>query len=199
MAAKRGMTGGCENTVGGELLSLNEELGTVNTELQAKVEKLERATDDMQNLLNGIQVATIFVDDQLNVKRYTEEARQLFNLVPAASAVPFPFDVKHRLRSPDRRLPRGETNSGAKGDRSTRDRNGSWHLMRILPCRRAGNFTDGVLITFVNVNPIKRAEEDLKRLNENLERRITERTKAIQMLHDVASMANQAQETPSSH
>ena len=91
MAAKRGMTGGCENTVGGELLSLNEELGTVNTELQAKVEKLARATDDMQNLLNGIQVATIFVDDQLNVKRYTEEARELFNLVPAAVGRPFPI------------------------------------------------------------------------------------------------------------
>ena len=195
MAAEWRMTDGRENTVGGELLSLNEELGTVNTELQAKVEELARATDDIQNLLDGIQVATIFVDDQLNVKRYTEEARELFNLIPADVGRPLSHltsNIDYDRLIDDCRDVRQTL---VRKEIEVRDRSGSWHLMRILPYRRAGNITDGVLITFVNVNPIKRAEEDLKRLNENLERRITERTKAIQMLHDVASMANQAQNT----
>ena len=96
-----------------EMQSLNEELGTVNTELQAKVEELSRATDDMQNLLNSIQVATIFLDDQLNVKRYTEAAQELFNLIPTRrrpSAVR--PDVQRGLRPPDRRLPRGAADPG---------------------------------------------------------------------------------------
>ena len=65
-----------------EMQSLNEELSTVNTELQAKVDELSQATDDMQNLLNSTQVATIFLDNQFNVKRYTEQAKELFNLIP---------------------------------------------------------------------------------------------------------------------
>ncbi len=64
-----------------EMQSLNEELSTVNTELQAKVEELSQSTDDMQNLLNGTQVATIFLDDQLKVKRYTEQAKDVVRLI----------------------------------------------------------------------------------------------------------------------
>jgi two-component system CheB/CheR fusion protein len=65
-----------------EMQSLNEELSTVNVELQAKVDELSRATDDMQNLLNSTQVATVFLDNQLVLKRYTEQAKELINLIP---------------------------------------------------------------------------------------------------------------------
>ena len=66
-----------------EMQSLNEELSTVNTELQAKVEELSRATDDMQNLLNNTDVAMIFLDEELRVKRYTEPARRFVKLIPS--------------------------------------------------------------------------------------------------------------------
>jgi two-component system CheB/CheR fusion protein len=73
-----------------EMQSLNEELSTVNAELSAKVDELSRATDDMQNLLNSTQVAMIFLDNQLNVKRYTEQATDLFNLMPNDVGAPWP-------------------------------------------------------------------------------------------------------------
>ena len=54
----------------------------MNSELQAKVDKLSRATDDMQNLLNNTDVAMIFLDEDLNVKHYTEPVRRLVKLIP---------------------------------------------------------------------------------------------------------------------
>ena len=63
--------------------SLNEELTTVNAEMETKVAELARATDDMQNLLNSTNVATVFLDERLNVKRFTEDARAVFHFVPS--------------------------------------------------------------------------------------------------------------------
>src|SRR5262249_20634428 len=60
-----------------ELQSLNEELHTINSELQCKVDELSRANDDMTNLLNSTEIATIFLDEHLNLKRYTEQAKRL--------------------------------------------------------------------------------------------------------------------------
>ena len=63
-----------------ELQSLNEEMQTVNAELQSKIEELSQSNSDMKNLLNGTQIATIFLDDELCVKRFTAEASQIVNL-----------------------------------------------------------------------------------------------------------------------
>jgi two-component system CheB/CheR fusion protein len=176
-----------------EMQSLNEELGTVNAELQVKVEELSRATDDMQNLLNSIRVATVFLDDRLNVNRYTEEARELFNLIPTDIGRPLSHLTSNvdydRLTEDCQEVLRTLTSR----EMEVRDRNGSWHLMRILPYRTAGNVINGVVITFINVNRLKQAKEELNSAKEALERRIAERTKALQMLDDVASMANHAQ------
>ena len=65
-----------------EMQSLNEELTTVNTELQSKVEELSHANDDMQNLLNSPEIATLFLDNELHIKRYTEQVRSLIKLIP---------------------------------------------------------------------------------------------------------------------
>ena len=178
-----------------EMQSLNEELGTVNTELQAKVEELSRATDDMQNLLNNIQVATIFLDHQLKIKRYTPEAQKLFKLIPTDVGRPLSdqtSDVDYdRLIDDCQEVLR----TLAIRETEVRDRNGSWYLMRILPYRTAGNVISGVVITFVNINRLKQAEEELKTAKDTLEQRVTERTKAIQMLDEIASMAHQAKNT----
>ena len=67
-------------TANEEMQSLNEELTTVNTELQSKVDELSHANDDMQNLLNSTEVATVFLDTELGIKRFTESAKELIKL-----------------------------------------------------------------------------------------------------------------------
>jgi len=142
-----------------EMQSLNEELNTVNTELQAKVEELSHATDDMQNLLNGTQIATIFLDTQLNVKRYTEQAKELFNLIQTDLGRPLSHltsTVEYDRLTEDCR---DVLRTLARKEVEVRGRSGSWHLMRIMPYRTADNVIDGVVITFIDIARVKAAEE----------------------------------------
>src|ERR1700721_3478767 len=62
--------------------SLNEELQTVNAELQVKVDELSRSNSDMKNLLNSTDIATLFLDNNLNVRRFTTQATKIFKLIP---------------------------------------------------------------------------------------------------------------------
>ena len=70
-----------------ELQSINEEMQTVNAELQAKMEELSQSNNDMRNLLNGIEVATIFLDNDLSVKRFTPQATRSSTWWPATWGV----------------------------------------------------------------------------------------------------------------
>jgi two-component system, chemotaxis family, CheB/CheR fusion protein len=139
--------------------SLNEELSTVNVELQAKVEELSRATDDMQNLLNSTQVATVFLDNNLDLKRYTEQARELINLIPTDVGRPL-SDVTAKFEHP--RLMddcREVLRTLVRKEIELRDRDGAWFLLRIMPYRTGQNVIDGVVLTFVEINRLKRAEQ----------------------------------------
>ncbi len=148
-----------------EMQSLNEELTTVNAEMQSKVDDLSRTNDDMQNLLNSTDVATLFLDGKLNIKRYTEPARGLINLIPADIGRPlgdlvssFAYD---RLVADCREVLR--TLVIRVAELQTRD--GHWYLMRIMPYRTAENVIDGVVITFLDIDPIKSAEKSLLRMS----------------------------------
>src|SRR5471030_215410 len=66
-----------------EMQSMNEELQTVNTELQAKVDQLSQANNDMKNLLNSTDIATLFLDNNLNVRRFTTQATKIIKFVPS--------------------------------------------------------------------------------------------------------------------
>lgn len=141
-----------------ELQSLNEELSNVNAEQSSKVEELAQARDDMQNLLNSTEVATIFLDNELRIRRYTETATALINLI--ASDVGRPLsdqasklnyaglaeDCREVLKTLRARQAEVETVDG------------SWYLMRILPYRTIENAIDGVVITFVNITGVTLAE-----------------------------------------
>ena len=143
-----------------EMQSLNEELGSVNTELQAKVDELSRATDDMQNLLNSTQVATIFLDSQFNIKRYTDPAKELFNLIPSDVGRPLSHltsNLEYERLIDDCRDVLGTL---AAKEIEVHARNGIWHLMRIFPYRTADNVTDGIVITFVNISPVRDATRE---------------------------------------
>lgn len=148
-----------------EMQSLNEELTTVNSEMHLKVEDLSRVNDDMQNLLNSTEIATIFLDKKLNIKRYTEQARHLINLIPSDIGRPL-GDLVSKLAYPPlvadclevlRTLVFKLTEVQSRDDH--------WYLMRIMPYRTAENVIDGVVLTFVDINPVKQAEKALLRMS----------------------------------
>jgi two-component system CheB/CheR fusion protein len=148
-----------------EMQSLNEELTTVNTEMQSKVDDLSRINDDMQNLLNSTDVATLFLDRELNIKRYTEPTRRLINLIQT--------DVGRPLGDLVSSLDYGDLVRDCREVLRTliakvaelRTRDGHWYLMRIQPYRTAENVIDGVVLTFVDINPVKAAEKSLLRMS----------------------------------
>jgi two-component system CheB/CheR fusion protein len=142
-----------------ELQSLNEEMQTVNAELQTKMGELSQSNSDMKNLLNGIEIATIFLDNDLGIKRFTPEADRIVHLVAGDVGRPlshFATNLKYdRLVEDakavlDRLVPK-EAQVEAK--------DGHWYNMRILLYRSADNAIDGVVMTFVDITAMKHLEE----------------------------------------
>ena len=148
-----------------ELQSLNEELSTVNAEIQSKVEDLSHTNDNMQYLLNSTEVATLFLDVEFKIKRYTEQVRQLIRLIPTDLGRPLTDlmlniayqslveDCREVLRTLVFKLAEVQT------------KDGHWFLMRIMPYRTSENVIDGVVITFVDINPVKVVEKSLHRMS----------------------------------
>jgi two-component system CheB/CheR fusion protein len=148
-----------------ELQSLNEELQTVNVELQGKVEELSRANDDMTNLLNATDIATIFLDNDLNIKRHTAQAARVIRLIPSDVGRSI-ADLVSRLRYDQliddarevlRTLAFKEVEVRSDGDNK-------WYLMRILPYRTTENTIEGLVVTFVDITRVKLLQQSEKQL-----------------------------------
>ena len=142
-----------------EMQSLNEELNTVNSELQNKVESLSETNDDMQNLLNSTDIATIFLDCNLRIKRFTRQAKAIIKLIDS--------DIGRRLGDLVSILKYDHLIDDAKTvlqtlvykDTEVQTVNGDWYLLRILPYRTAENMIDGLVICFVDIGRLKKAEQ----------------------------------------
>jgi two-component system CheB/CheR fusion protein len=141
-----------------EMQSLNEELQTVNAQLQAKVEDLGQANDDMQNLLNSTEIATIFLDQKLRIKRFTQEATKLINLIAG--------DVGRPISHLATNLEYGQLHADAaevlrtlvSKEREVQTKTGEWRQVHISPYRTMENLIDGLVVTFVDINRVKKAE-----------------------------------------
>ncbi len=154
-----------------EMQSMNEELQTVNHELQAKVDELSQASDDMKNLLNSTDIATLFLDDELRVRRFTTQINSIINLIPGDAGRPitdlvtqldyrtFVEDVKEVL------------GSLIYHERQVATHDGRWFKVRIMPYRTQTNRIDGVVITFVNISESKVLEVSLREILTLLESR----------------------------
>ena len=152
-----------------ELQSLNEELITVNTELQNKNDELSVINNDMKNLLDSIDIPTIFLDNNLLIKRFTSHATKIVNLISSDIGRPinhiatnlkyekFIEDAKEVLRTLVYKEIELQTN------------NGIWYQMRILPYRTTRNVIDGVVVTFSNINNLKIAYEEINKLNKDIQ------------------------------
>jgi two-component system CheB/CheR fusion protein len=142
-----------------ETQSLNEELQTVNSELQNKVELLSQTNDDMQNLLNSTDIATLFLDNKLCIKRFTPQTKQVFKLIPGDVGRPI-SDMLSTLRYNQLATDAREvlrTLAFKELEVSTKDN--AWYMMRILPYRTSDNVIDGVVITFADITRQKRADQ----------------------------------------
>ena len=138
---------------------MNEELQTVNHELQARVEDLSRSNNDMKNLLNSTDIATLFLDEALHVRRYTSQATKLIKLISGDAGRPI-TDIASELLYPELAEDVQEVlQSLVFIERSIATRDGRWFTVRIMPYRTLENRIDGVVITFLDVSKAKKQEE----------------------------------------
>jgi two-component system, chemotaxis family, CheB/CheR fusion protein len=146
-----------------ELQSVNEELFTVNTELQNKVGDLTRANNDMNNLLAGTGIATVFVDHSLHILRFTPAATRIINLIPSDVGRPVGHLVAN-LEGYDRLSADTQSvlDTLVPKEMEVQAKGGVWYAMRILPYRTLDNVIEGAVITFVDVNSLKQAQESLR-------------------------------------
>ncbi len=152
-----------------EMQSMNEELQTINHELQAKIDELSRTSNDMHNLLNSTDIAILFLDEGLKVRRFTNQVTSIIKLIPGdtgrqitdlVSELEYPSfaadtrDVLRTLVFKETQVP-------------THDKR--WYIVRIMPYRTMENKIDGVVITFTNITESKILEFELRKTQSNLQ------------------------------
>ncbi|KAB0670446.1 PAS domain-containing protein [Oryzomonas sagensis] len=145
-----------------EMQSMNEELQTVNSEQQAKVDELSHLNDDMRNFLNSTEVATIFLDSRLNIRRFANASSKLFKLIPSDVGRPL-SDIVNELSYPE--LTADAENvlrTLVFSEKQVSTTDGRWFSARILPYRTVGDVIDGVVITMTDISSFKQLEEELR-------------------------------------
>ncbi len=160
-----------------ELQSVNEEVSTVNNELSAKVADLSRANNDINNLLAGTGIATIFVNHQLQIIKFTPTASEIINLIKSDIGRPvnhiltnlsgydnLSLDIQTVL---DTLIPKIIEVQTVKGD---------WYRMNILPYRTQDNVIDGAVISFIDIT-------DSRRLQDELQHQLSEKETLLKEVH----------------
>ena len=144
-----------------ELQSVNEELYTVNNEFQRKNEELNHINNDVNNLLKSTQISTIFVDNQLRIRRYTPGVGQQFDLHASDLGRPItsfsnPFEELD-FEAVCRRV----LATNVRHDEEIQDRKGNFYLLRLLPYLTEQEEVEGIVITFVDINDLVRTRRRL--------------------------------------
>jgi two-component system CheB/CheR fusion protein len=151
-----------------EMQSLNEELQTVNTELQTKLDELSGANNDMKNLLNSTDIATVFLDNELRVRRFTLQAKTIIKFIPGDLGRPI-TDLASDLLYPALVADAHTVlRTLVFSERSITTHDGRWFTVRIMPYRTMDNRIDGVVITFTDITAAKKVESGLRRQNSDL-------------------------------
>jgi two-component system CheB/CheR fusion protein len=146
-----------------ELQSLNEELQTVNAELQSKVDDLTWVRNDMTNLLNSTEIATVFLDNEMKLRRFTTHATKLFKLIQGDVGRPLTHVVTD-LDYPQLRADAVEVlRTLVFIEKAVATIDGRWYRARIMPYRTQDNVIDGVVITFIDITEVKQLEARLEK------------------------------------
>ena len=157
-----------------EMQSMNEELQTINAELQHKVAEVSRAGNDMRNLLDSTEIAILFLDETLHVRRFTPSTTKIFKLIPGdagRSITDIVCELNYPGLGPDalevlRTLVFRETDVPATG--------GRWFKVRIMPYRTHDNRIDGLVLTFADISASKRLETELRETQGRLQALMTD-------------------------
>ena len=148
-----------------ELQSLNEELITLNAELQSKNEALSETSDDLKNLLNSTQVATLFLDNNLKIKRFTPYVTKIINLIQSDMGRPI-TDIASNLQYDSLVKDANEVlKTLVSKETKVQTSDGGSYQLQIIPYRTVDNIIDGVVITFTDITDFRKMAE-----------RMTERT-----------------------
>ena len=152
-----------------EMQSVNEELITVNTELQSKIEQLSRANSDISNLLASTNIATLFVDHQLHVQRFTPATSRVISLIQTDVGRPV-GDISARFKTYSRLVPdvQGVLDTLIPREMVVQHEDGVWYQMRIQPYRTIDNVIEGAVLTFVDVTTQKRLQLALQESQDRL-------------------------------
>jgi two-component system, chemotaxis family, CheB/CheR fusion protein len=158
-----------------EMQSLNEELQTINHELQTKIDELSQTNNDMKNLLESTEIATLFLDNTLRVRRFTAKTAKIIKLIPGdmgrlvtdiASNLDYPElaeDAREVLRTLNSR------------ERSVSATGGYWFTVKIMPYRTLEDKIDGLVITFMDITTSKTLEAALRQTQVVLEKRMVKK------------------------
>ncbi len=150
-------------TANEEMQSLNEELQTVNAELQVRVTDLSSVNNDMNNLLNSMEIATIFLDGALNIRRFTNHISHLYKLIAS--------DVGRPLSDMVTDLDYPQLHQDAQSvldtlvfvEKQIQTHDGHFYYkVRIMPYRTQNNVIDGVVITLIDITETKKLEAQLR-------------------------------------
>ncbi|MGA3303792.1 MAG: chemotaxis protein CheB [Methylovirgula sp.] len=145
-----------------ELQSLNEELTALNGQLQETLERQRTTSNDLQNVLYSTDMATLFLDPNLNIRFFTPATRSLFNVIP--SDVGRPLADLNSLAADSALLSdaRAVMQSHAPIEREIESQSGAWYFRRVLPYRTQDNGVEGVVITFADITDRRRVAEELE-------------------------------------
>jgi len=134
-----------------ELQSLNEELTTANTQLENKIGELEATNNDLDNLLTSTNIATLFLDTQLRIRRFTPAATRLFSLIPSDIGRPI-GDIAQKFADPDLLLDAAAVLQQPIAPKTeVQAHDGRWYVRQVLPYRTRDDRTEGVVMTFSDV------------------------------------------------
>ncbi len=150
-----------------ELQSVNEELATVNNELQTKVADLSQANDDMNNLLAGTGIATVFVDHSLCILRFTPASAKIINLIASDLGRPVGHIVSNLVGYAGLVADtQAVLDTLIAKEMEVQTTSGMWYTLRIQPYRTMRNVIEGAVITFMDITEMVKTREGLQKANE---------------------------------
>lgn len=146
-----------------EIQSVNEELLTVNSELQAKIEQLAGLQNDMKNFLDNMNIGTIFVDENLSIRRFSREAVKVYRLVVTDTGRPL-SDIKSNIEGIDLvEEVQAVLASLVPREKEVWTTGNDCYLVRVMPYRTLDNVIEGVVLTFTDITRLKKIEDEIRK------------------------------------